>query len=294
MSLIIETDIGSDPDDFFALCYLLSTGIEIKLIIVYPGYNSQISLVNFILNYTNRKILVASSKEKNKAGVLNGFHLRLNNLYRFTPYVSPDGAGKDFISEIINNTRNCDLIIIGPPKGAGDFARLHPEYKFGNITIQGGFIGYDVHNIQCKRLKKFDGVITYPTYNLNGCISGTEALMNADCVSRRFVSKNVNHTVIYNDRINDWFKELKPENKAMELFLESAQLLDLNKGKKFHDPVASVCHIHPEIAAWVKAKLYYGKSDKGYEWGSALDEKGDDIIVNIDYLKFWELLRSGK
>lgn len=35
-NLIVETDIGHDPDDLFALCYLFSAGVNIKAILLTP------------------------------------------------------------------------------------------------------------------------------------------------------------------------------------------------------------------------------------------------------------------
>ena len=45
MNLIVETDIGHDPDDFFALCYLHSAGINIRAILVTIGHPYQIEII---------------------------------------------------------------------------------------------------------------------------------------------------------------------------------------------------------------------------------------------------------
>ena len=49
MDIIIETDIGGDPDDFFAICYLISSGANIRLINISPGSKRQIAIAKFII-----------------------------------------------------------------------------------------------------------------------------------------------------------------------------------------------------------------------------------------------------
>ncbi len=44
MNLIIETDIGHDPDDLFAICYLAAAGVNIRAICVSPGDPDQIAI----------------------------------------------------------------------------------------------------------------------------------------------------------------------------------------------------------------------------------------------------------
>ena len=75
-----------------------------------------------------------------------------------------------------------------------------------------------------------------------------------------------------------------PPNRAGELFLEGMKLyLDKHDSKKFHDPVAAVCHIHPEIGTWFKGTPY---RDKG-KWG-IVSGGNSDILVDIDREKFWK------
>lgn len=49
MKLIIETDLGHDPDDFFAICYFIDAGIDIQLITISPGDPDQIAIAKFLL-----------------------------------------------------------------------------------------------------------------------------------------------------------------------------------------------------------------------------------------------------
>ena len=45
--------------------------------------------------------------------------------------------------------------------------------------------------------------------------------------------------------------------RAQEIFVEAMdKYLEKHSEKKFHDPTAAVCHLHPEIGKWVQGKLY--------------------------------------
>ena len=71
--------------------------------------------------------------------------------------------------------------------------------------------------------------------------------------------------------------------KAMTMYLEK------HGEKKFHDPCAAVCHLHPEIANWVKGKLRYEKG----KWTTDISDPEDEIIANIDYDLFWKHIYYG-
>jgi len=49
--MIIETDIGHDPDDLFAILWLIAIGQKIDAITISTGSKHQILLVNFIKDY---------------------------------------------------------------------------------------------------------------------------------------------------------------------------------------------------------------------------------------------------
>ena len=48
MDLVIETDIGHDPDDLFALLFLINAGVNIRAIAITQGYPAQVALVRNI------------------------------------------------------------------------------------------------------------------------------------------------------------------------------------------------------------------------------------------------------
>ena len=48
--IIIDTDLGHDPDDFFAICYLSAIGVKIDAIVLSPGDLDQIAFANFLVS----------------------------------------------------------------------------------------------------------------------------------------------------------------------------------------------------------------------------------------------------
>ena len=47
--IIIETDIGRDGEDFFALCYFFAAGADIKAIVISPGDEDQVAVAKLLL-----------------------------------------------------------------------------------------------------------------------------------------------------------------------------------------------------------------------------------------------------
>ena len=281
MGLIIETDLGRDPDDFFAICYLIAANIRIDALFITPGDPDQIAIGKFLSKYLSQNFRVLASKPNRDKRSSGGVHYQLLNKYKYPLVDCPDEVGV--------NIDNKDIFVIGPPTKIGDLIIDHPV---NNMTIQGGFIGYDIHGLNCQRLEKFEGKTSVSTFNLGGAVQQAHNIVEHSLYNtKRFVSKNLCHTIIYNQEIHDLVCSYGTDNKALNLLKDGMSLYLANHkdGKKFHDPTAAVCHVHPEIATWVKAKLY---SD-GNKWGSRLDENGCDIIVDIDRDKLWEYIAKG-
>jgi pyrimidine-specific ribonucleoside hydrolase len=288
MKLIIETDIGRDPDDYFALLYFISAGVDIKLICVSPGDPDQIAVAKFICERLGLTCPVAAGKIRKDKLSCSGFHRHLLRHYGAPLLAEPDGLGADLIKE--HYTYDTDFFICGPLTSVGKALSSNLSYK--SATMQGGFIGYDTHKHECPRLDKFEGKSEVPTFNLNGDIKGAERFLSAIILDRKFVSKNVCHTVIYDKQRHELMKAVPPKNLASEMLREGMEFY-LKKhpgGKKFHDPTAAVCHLHPEVATWVRGDLYRKKG----AWGTDPTWIGSSkITAALDYEKLWYYLAEG-
>jgi len=281
MNLIVETDIGHDPDDFFALCYLIEAGINIRCITVVPGDPDQLAIVNFLCKELNLDIPIGVSKIERTKNSSGGMHHDLLNKYKHSLTGKHDGLGHNVIKETYEKYPDSELFIIGPPTNVGNFLRENP-IQINRATMQGGFLSNDLHNFDCIRLEQFEGKIWVPTFNLNGDRKGGTSFLAANIKERRLVGKNVCHTVWYDKTT---FQNSTFKGRASELFNEAMRIyLQHHDGKKFHDPTAAVCHLHPNVANWVKGKTV--KMEGG--WGTQLDDNGDYIAASVNYDKLWK------
>ena len=75
MNLIVSSDLGRDPDDFFAICYLIASGVNIVALDISPGDPDQISFATWLLNEVQLDIPIGVSKlgrDKQSSGGIIG------------------------------------------------------------------------------------------------------------------------------------------------------------------------------------------------------------------------------
>jgi pyrimidine-specific ribonucleoside hydrolase len=283
MDMIIETDVGHDPDDFFTICYLAAVGVNIRAICITPGDKDQLAIAGLLRKELNLDIPIGYSKESGKYSV-GGVHAELLRLYGYSKDGIGDGWGKDIIKDVFSKYADANFFIIGPPSSTGRFLE-ESDVRISKLTMQGGFLGYDLHPHAQNRLSQFAGKTWMPTFNMNGDRKGTASIMEADIVERRFCGKNVCHGVFFTrDRM-----PLFHEGRSKQLFVEAGDILfRKHEAKKFHDPVAAVCHLHPEVGTWVRGKVQ--KMESG--WGTVLDGNGDYVLAELDHDKFWEHIEN--
>ncbi len=279
MKLIVETDIGHDPDDFFAITYLLAAGVDIRAILIYPGDVDQIAIVRFICRQLKLDIPIGKSNKASTKFTSGSIHHELLNRYGYSLIEESDGFGEDILQQVIKES--CELFIIGPPYSVGRFLGKNKDFYFERATMQGGFVPYSVYR-PLVTLDKFEQKEWMPSFNPNGDRKATELFLNA-IIPRQIVGKNVCHTIEFT---LDIFQSFKSKNRASELFSEAASIyFQSHSSKKFHDPTAAVCHLHPEIGLWHKGNMI--KREAGW---TTTPFGSDDILVDIDRDKLWSHL----
>jgi inosine-uridine nucleoside N-ribohydrolase len=281
MDLIIETDVGHDPDDVFAICYLASAGVNIRAIVISPGDRDQIAMARLICKLYRLDIPIGYSKQSEKFSS-GGMHYHLLDHYGYPKSAEGDGFGKDIMKDVMNKY-DCEFFIIGPPNNTGKYLKEGGKPP-KRLTMHGGFLPYNIYS-PTERIDKFEDKNYVPTFNMNGDRPGTKAILEANIPERRFCGKNVCHTVLFTWEMWSSFA------KKQELFDRgTGYLLGHKAGKKFHDPVAAVCHLHPEVGTWVKGKPTTIKEG----WGTIPDENGDYILADLDRDAFWKTLGEFK
>ena len=281
MNLVIETDIGNDPDDLFAIAYLIAAGVTVRAVLITPGDPAQVAICRLLLDRAGASCPIGVAKPKRTGRAASGVHRDLLHKHGRPADAEPDGDGPAVLASALAQFPDCEAFVIGPVASVGRHLR-DGGTAFARATMQGGFLGYHQHEFGCPRLDKFAGCDWVDTFNLNGDRKGADAFLSAAIAERRMVGKNVCHTVVFDANVR---ARLRPQSAAAELFCEAADFLFARTGaKKFHDPTAAACHLHPEIGSWVRGRT--ARKERG--WGTNLDPAGDHVLAAVDYDALWD------
>jgi inosine-uridine nucleoside N-ribohydrolase len=129
MNLIVETDIGHDPDDFFALCYLASAGVNIRAIMICPGDPDQIAIARLFCKEVGLDIPIGASKlDRNKLSSGSVHHDMLRK-YGHKLEASPDGLGADLLPSVFREYPDSEVFVIGPVTSLGLHLATYPEQR---------------------------------------------------------------------------------------------------------------------------------------------------------------------
>jgi inosine-uridine nucleoside N-ribohydrolase len=282
IEIIVETDLGHDPDDFFALCYLHAAGVKIKALLVGPGDPDQIAIAKFFCKEVGLDIPIAAAIPKQKELSSGGIHHALLKRYGQSLYAKSDCTG----AEAIQTAGDFEaFFVIGPATCTAQYLTTNPK-SGKTLTMQGGFLPYHLYPPTC-RLEKFAGKSAMRTFNLLNDADAAKTILTSNLPLKRFIGKNVCHTIEFNS--DQFAKFSPPKNRAEELFAEGTSFyFEKHKIKKFHDPTAAVCLLHPEIGTWVRGNPLL--TAQGYT--TELHSKGAFVLADIDRSKLWEHLTN--
>jgi pyrimidine-specific ribonucleoside hydrolase len=287
IDLIVETDLGHDPDDFFTLCYLAGAGVRLRAISVVPGDRDQLAVARMLVRVLGLDIPIGASKPDSKKTSSGGMHYDVLDHFGYPREADSDGPGHEVIAQVAQQHPDCEFLVIGPCTSTGRYLMQGgaPPRK---LTMQGGFLGYHLY-APSVRLPAFEGKEWMPTFNLNGDRKGADRLLAAAIPDRRFVGKNVCHTILYDRARHETMPPADPSNLATVLFAVGMEAYLRTHGeKKWHDPTAAACHLHPEIGTWVRGRVTRAESG----WGTVLDPEGDRILADIDRDALWACFRA--
>lgn len=229
MRLHLHTDIGHDPDDVIALCYLIENGFVPTSVSISPGYFKQIDIVYSIFEqyeidtppvYCSKSYTVIPSEKECK--YQPGPHKVLTSRRTISP---KDRA----IPEIL-----CDsALVIGPALNLGG------KLKCNTMVFQGGFSPNSD-----PPLEKFKGQMSAQSFNPSGAKSDFLLLRDSGDIKRKYyVGKNVCHGFTKKDL--GW----APKPPALRAFFDK-----LSDSKAMHDVLAAKMLIDPTAGKWEYAR----------------------------------------
>jgi hypothetical protein len=114
IDLIVETDLGHDPDDFFTLCYLAGVGVRLRAICVVPGDRDQLAVANMLVRFLELDIPVGASKPDSRKNSSGGMHHALLDRFGFPREAGHDGPGDEVIATTLARHPGCEFLVIGP------------------------------------------------------------------------------------------------------------------------------------------------------------------------------------
>jgi pyrimidine-specific ribonucleoside hydrolase len=287
LDVVWDMETG-DPDDFLTLLLLLGhPRVNLRGVTITPGTPDQVGVVRAALAWFERAIPVGvfNIEHAAKGSCVSSWHYAA---YGAMPPSRDAMPGPALLRELCNEETT--LVTGGPLKNLGRALQIE-GFRLGRLVVQGGFAGEGVVPPE-RQLAKFRGMTTCPTYNLNGDPKAALAVIASSAIgSKRFVSKNVCHGVVYDHALHERFAAVKDRSRSMELIHRgmSTYLDGSPDGKKFHDPLAACCAIDGTIGEWAEVELY---REKG-QWGSRLAPgSGVEIIVGYDRAKFVDTLTA--
>ncbi|MEQ8970110.1 MAG: nucleoside hydrolase [Coleofasciculus sp. C1-SOL-03] len=282
----------SDPDDFLTLLFLMGhPNVNLKAVTVTPGSPDQIGLVRYALKWFDLNIPVGAYNIEHEKQCVSGWHYKVYG--KVSPSHDAESGGEILLECCDENTT---LITGAPLKNLGvaiAISSVHDgdTFKLGRLVAQGGFAGEGVVPPE-RQLNKFKGMVTCPSYNLNGDPKSVLAAIKYPGIGiRRFVSKNVCHKVYYDQEMHERLKAVKDKSLSLTYIWKGmdAYLKKKPAGKKFHDPLAACCAIDESIGTWAEVELYC----ENRQWGSKLSPGTRTwIITDYNHNKFVETLTA--
>lgn len=251
MTFHLHTDIGHDPDDVIALCYLIEHGHLPTSISITPGHVEQVHIVHGL--YADYQLrmpkLYVSKKDMGEKKYVYGPHKELTlclTLMRIKTFPLEES----YIT--------CDqALVIGPAVNLGK--RLETDIMF----FQGGYSPNSINP-----LEKFLGRTNVMSYNPNGAKKDFELLRDSEFIKEKYyIGKNVCHG--YLKKQLDW----EPTPAVPKAFFRN-----LSGDKAMHDVLAAKCFIDKTKGIYERAEPYF---DKGGMMTTRATDKGVWSLIGV-------------
>jgi len=276
--VILDTDLGGDPDDVCALLLALnSPELKIDLIITSDEYSQKrAKYAKLFLSLANKKIPVVSGaisqvSKKDECFIadklISSEHVQINN--DFLPS----------IQKVIEKNKLTHYMCLGPESNLSEFIDKYPHLKNRvEITIMGSSLHHNRyragHNVHCD-------------------IKSAINVFNSDW-DKKYVLGDITHKdeILINEKHN-FFKELSSSKKDYLNFIAKSIKYFFNKyGYVFfwlHDPLTVSSLINKDIIKFTNLKLRM--NSKGVV---SVSKEGRETLVSesTDYELFWRLFKE--
>jgi pyrimidine-specific ribonucleoside hydrolase len=291
MPFVFDMETG-DPDDVLTLVFLgAHPFVDLRAVTITPGTQEQVALVRWLLHELGLPhVRIGADRwpeNAKKNGSMNGI------FYKTFGRMS---AGECERADIVL-AECCDetvTLVTGAPLHNLGAALKVDGFRLGRWVAQGGFAGDGVVPRELQ-MDKFIGKKFCPTWNFGGNNEAATLALASPCIGRRIlVSKNVCHSVVYDDQ---WHNALAAaitqageesstgRAHALRLMYEAMDdyLRRKPSGKKLHDPLALAVAFDESVCKLAEVKVYHTREGWGAE---PCPESGVWISVDYDAVKF--------
>lgn len=277
-----------DPDDFFALCFLLShPDVHLILVTANPGSAEQVALIREVLSRCDANgIPVGSRNSKSNPNAVSEFHY---DVLGKTGRAEPDGIAHELLAGAFEAHPKATFLTGAPLHNGRLLLNNHPTLQIQRWVGQGGFAGDNVVPPK-QRLDKFASLETCVTRNLSADGKSARMMLASSQILRKeLVSKNVCHGVSYDQQMHKRLCEVGLGRAGVRLIYQGmgCYLRQHPEGKMFHDPLAACVAVNPEIVTFAEVEMY--EVSGAWEARSAKDTN-TFITTAVDQERFIDTL----
>ena len=279
--VVLETDIGRDPDDAIALLFLLARPeVRVRAITITPGDADQVALTRFLLAESGCPgipVGTVPGRAKRRKQSVSSPHLALLESYGARSRSKADGAGWEIMRDALLGFPEATLLTIGPLQNVGEFLQKTDVRVVRSVSM-GGYWAGPAHPE------------TMPEFNFDGCRPATKEFLASQRFGvRLLVGKNVTHQVFYDEDLHDQIKMAGGKCPPMRLIHE-LMCFRRSLSKKLHDPLAAATMLCEDLVSWIEVMPF--RRNKG--WGSgARPGAGIWAATQVDVPAFRALFAKG-
>ena len=268
--IILDTDIGYDPDDAFALLLALcSEEILLDLVVTSDEHlGHKAAFARMLLQSMKKDIPVIKGSDLGNANCV---------VCDFVSGVVRKGNVLSTIKNIVENNSRTYYVCIGPQTNLTTFLECVPELKSKmDVVIMGGAINY-----------RRKGMVEH---NVRQDVRAARKVFNSDINMRWVLSDTTYKAELRIDRSHEIYKRMVRSNmRVAKLLLKNCQnfFRKVYPETYMHDPLTLSCIINPKFVRFGRKRL--GMDEKGI---MHLCEDGKELLVSTDadYEKFMEFL----
>ena len=240
-----------DPDDFLALCLLLSQpSVNLRAVTLNPGSPSQVGLVRRTLEIVGQSgTLVGSLSPHSSDDCIDPIHF--DALGRAAPS-RPDGLGFEVLAEVFKTHPSAVLVTGAPLDNVHELLMNCPGMSVQRWVGQGGFAGKHLVT-QGHRLPGLGDRVTARSHNLSQNPLAANAVLETRCIARKeLIPKDLTHGLFYDRNLHSRVAIARRQHAALGLIHRMMELFLARhpKGKRLHDPLAAAVAIEPTICTF--------------------------------------------